>query len=152
MARMSREERINTYGSENFTQEPVLSANGLFSYSPEPTDRVSKYMPLDELTIQNDSNSDLALLLNGSSNRKYIVGAGTVRSFDSTDIQPFRAYQLKELSGNATSAEDVTVDVRRAGMDADKAARQQSERPAASKFIENIIGLSPEELMGNGRR
>jgi len=152
MSRMNRKERINTYGSENFTQEPSISANGHYTFSPSAQERVSKYMPLDEITVQNNSNSNIALLLNGSSNRKYIVKAGTIRSFDSSDIKPFRTYKLQELSGSSVSQEAVTVDVRRSGMDADKAAKQRAEQSAASKFVENTIGVKPEEVLGNGRR
>ena len=152
MARLSREERIDLYGSENFTQEPAISSNDVYTFSPKATERIAKYMPCDELTIQNESNSNIALLFNGSSNRRYIIKAGTIRDFDKTDILPFRTYKLKELSGNAVNEGDVTVDVSRAGMDSDKQARKQAEQPAASKFVENIFGVTPQELMGNGRR
>lgn len=152
MSRMNREERINTYGSENFTQDPDIAADGHYTFSPAAQERVAKYMPLDEITVQNNSNSNLALLLNGSQSRKYIVKAGTIRSFDSSDIKPFRTYKLEELSGAEISEGSVTVDVRRSGMDADKAAKQRSEQSAASKFVENTIGVKPEEVLGNGRR
>lgn len=148
---MSRQERIRIYGSENFTQEPSISADGQFSFSPAPQDRVSKYMPLDEVTVQNNSNSNVALLLDQDDSRRYVVKAGTVRTFDSSDILPFRRYKLVELSSQSVSQGSITVDVRRSGMDQDKRAREQVQQSAPSKFVENITGLSLGELV-NGRQ
>ncbi len=147
---LSRKKRIEIYGSENFTQEPSITADGIFSFSPAPQKRISKYLPADEITVQNNSNSNLELLLNGTDSRKYVVKAGTVRSFDSTDILPFNRYKLKELSGEAVSQGDVTIDVRRSGADSDKLARQKAQRSPADKIVKKVTGLSLGDML-NGR-
>jgi len=144
--KLSRQERIEIYGSENFTQEPSISADGIFTFSPAPQERVSKYLPADEITVQNNSNSNIALLLNGTESRKYVVKAGTVRSFDSTDILPFNRYKLKELSSQAVSQGDVTVDVRRSGADSDKLARKKAQQSPADKIVKKVTGLSLGDL------
>lgn len=152
MANLSREERIEVYGSEGFTQEPDINANGIYTYSPEATERVAKYMPLDEVIIQNNSNSDIEWLGNGSEERKQVIKSGQIQTFDSSDILPFRAYKVKELSGSAISSGDLTITVRRSGMDADKKARKEELKTPANQVVEKFTGLSLQSILGGGGR
>jgi len=143
MAQLDREKRIDVYGSPTFTQSPSIGANSFFTFSPSPSDRVSKYLPLDNLFIRNDSSSDIRLILN---DQAYRIESGQSVSFDANDLIPFRRYKVVELTGNSIPSGSLTIDVRREGTNADSAARDAKLSSPISDAVKNFTGIDPNKL------
>jgi len=138
---LSRQERINLYGSPNFKYTPSISANGIYTFAPADNSPESKYKPFDSVTIQNDSNSDITLFLNGDKDRAFPVQSGTSRELETPRINFFSHFRIEEDSGSSISSGDLTIEVSRKGMDSDKRARQQASRPMLRKVLEHFTGV-----------
>lgn len=88
---------------------PEISANGEWVKSLENDSHFSKYLPLDTVTIDNNSSSTIAFYPNQNVDKVIRILPNTIRTLSKEIIGGLYDYMIKELDGSVISTGEVLV-------------------------------------------
>ncbi|MHA1864998.1 MAG: hypothetical protein ACTSWZ_00705 [Candidatus Heimdallarchaeaceae archaeon] len=115
---------------------PSISANSSYSLDlHENGGNPAKYVPYDQITIDNNSSSDIELSINDDSSKTYLIFAKSSRTIELRNA--IRRFSITEKSGNNISANQIRVVVSKIGMDSDGFAKAV----AKNVFMRYFLGL-----------
>ncbi len=77
---------------------------------------IAKYLPLNNINIQNSSSEKVELTVNQDDQKKYILQPGTIISMDETIFPAIRYIKIKNLSASTISASEVNITVYKVGV------------------------------------
>lgn len=110
-------------GSPRFVKRntATIAANGKLVLDFMREDESSKkYGPFNQMTVTNDSSSNIFVWKNQDSNDKVLVVAGTIKTLDKTSMPGLWSVTIEELEGASISANLITVEVQKEVVDTDK--------------------------------
>lgn len=83
-----------------------------------------KYLPLNYIVVtNNDTASDLQLIIDGDLDYVFLIPPGTIKGFDSDTIPAFRSYQLKNIGSSDIAAGKIEVIAQRVAIKTEEIVR-----------------------------
>jgi len=125
---MTKKSRVLEGIASSFSNAATVAAGAFSHFYPEWDDNATsyKYLPFDDVTIQNNSNADLTFSVNDNFDQSYLVGQKTVLTYNTTKIRNVR---VKNISSATTCAiGEITVIFSKNGASSDTVSRGLMER------------------------
>jgi len=115
---------------------PAISANSSYHYDiHEKRTNASKYVPFDQITVDNNSSSDIELVINDDSSKTYLIFSKSSRTIELRNV--IRKFTITEKSGSNISANEVRVVISKLGATSDSLSRAI----AKNVFFRGLLGL-----------
>lgn len=140
---MVNQKQKELYGSSRpYEANPGISAGGK-SIVDLRDKEFYKYAPFDKVNVINNSNEPITLKLDDDNSRAFSIAGNQNRTLTG---RWYRLLGVINEGSNSISSGDLTIEIERRPMDADKKALKdaQEDRSVAGQVVEKFTGINPD--------
>jgi len=119
MIKKNYDRKFETSPLFSFTNVELASGVSQFIDLELDNTAIKKYLPLNNINIQNSSTEKIQLKVNQDDQKIYILQPGTIISIDETIFPAIRYLEIENKSAATTTAGEINITVFRKGVTQD---------------------------------